>query len=130
MFEKDSLLTKLTSDDLNELKGFEELIHFWTEPSLKKGYQKRNAIPSIDYMEVLNFLENENQRIKKIYNLLHNTLPNLEAFDQKDALIEQEKMRLIKTKKEVMKRTCTENGVFQNALSEIFNKAYSFNERI
>ena len=48
-------------------------------------------------MEVLNFLENESQRIKKIYNLLHNTLPNLETFDQKDALIEQEKTRLIKT---------------------------------
>ncbi len=127
MFEKDSLLTKLTTDDLNELKGFEELIQYWTEPSLKKGYQKRNAIPSIDYMEIINFLENENKRIKMIYNLLHNILPNLESFDQKDSLIEQENIRLTKTKKEVLKRTCKENGVFQNALSEIFNKAYSFN---
>tara|TARA_Y100001970_G_scaffold285829_1_gene406563 strand:+ start:311 stop:694 length:384 start_codon:yes stop_codon:yes gene_type:complete len=127
LFEKDSLLTKLTTDDLNELKGFEELIQYWTEPSLKKGYQKRNAIPSIDYMEIINFLENENKRIKMIYNLLHNILPNLESFDQKDSLIEQENIRLTKTKKEVLKRTCKENGVFQNALSEIFNKAYSFN---
>ncbi|MBG08740.1 MAG: hypothetical protein CME68_08280 [Halobacteriovoraceae bacterium] len=127
MFEKDSLLTKLTTDDLNELKGFEELIQYWTEPSLKKGYQKRNAIPSIDYMEIINFLENENKRIRMIYNLLHNILPNLESFDQKDSLIEQENIRLTKTKKEVLKRTCKENGVFQNALSEIFNKAYSFN---
>lgn len=126
MLEKDSLLKQLTTDDLNELKGFEELIQFWTEPALKNGYQKRNAITSIDYMEILNFLENEGQRIKKIYNLLHNTLPNIENFDQKDALIEQESLRLLKTKKEVIKRTCKENGVFQNALSEIFNKAYSF----
>ena len=127
MLEKDSLLTKLTTDDLNELKGFEDLIQYWTEPSLKKGHQKRNAIPSIDYMEIINFLENENKRIKMIYNLLHNILPNLESFDQKDSLIEQENLRLTKTKKEVLKRTCKENGVFQNALSEIFNKAYSFN---
>ena len=126
MSEKESLLTKLTTDDLSELKGFEELIQFWTEPSLKKGYQKRNTIPSIDYMEVLNFLENERKRVKKIYNLFHDTLPNLENYDQKASLIQQEKLRVQKTKREVIRRTCTENGVFHNALSEIFDKAYSF----
>ena len=126
MSEKESLLTKLTTDDLSELKGFEELIQFWTEPSLKKGYQKRNTIPSIDYMEVLNFLENERKRVKKIYNLFHDTLPNLENYDQKASLIQQEELRLQKTKREVIRRTCTENGVFHNALSEIFDKAYSF----
>ena len=126
MSEKESLLTKLTTDDLSELKGFEELIQFWTEPSLKKGYQKRNTIPSIDYMEVLNFLENERKRVKKIYSLFHDTLPNLENYDQKASLIQQEKLRVQKTKREVIRRTCTENGVFHNALSEIFNKAYSF----
>ena len=126
MSEKESLLTKLTTDDLSELKGFEELIQFWTEPSLKKGYQKRNTIPSIDYMEVLNFLEDESKRVKKIYSLFHDTLPNLENYDQKASLIQQEKLRLQKTKREVIRRTCTENGVFHNALSEIFDKAYSF----
>lgn len=126
MSEKESLLTKLTTDDLSELKGFAELIQFWTEPSLKKGYQKRNTIPSIDYMEVLNFLEAESKRVKKIYSLFHDTLPNLENYDQKASLIQQEKLRVQKTKREVIRRTCTENGVFHNALSEIFDKAYSF----
>ena len=95
-------------------------------PSLKKGYQKRNTIPSIDYMEVLNFLEAESKRVKKIYSLFHDTLPNLENYDQKASLIQQEKLRVQKTKREVIRRTCTENGVFHNALSEIFDKAYSF----
>ena len=126
MFEKDSLLKNLTTDDLNDLKGFEELLQFWNDPSLKKGYQKKNTAHSIDYMEVLNFLENEDQRIKKVYNLLHNILPNLENFDQKDALIHQEKERLLKTRKEVIKRSCSKGGAYKNALAEVYDKAYSF----
>ena len=125
MFEKDFLLNNLTTDDLNELKGFEELLHFWNDPSFKKGLQKKD-LTSIDYMVVLNFLENEDRRIEKIYNLFHNIIPNLENFDQKDTLIDQEKKRLNSTKEEALRRLCSSGGSFQNSLSEIFNKAYSF----
>ena len=65
----------------------------------KKSLQQKNSLPSIDYMVVLNFLENEEKRIEKILNLFHNILPNLESFDQKDTPYLSEKPKIKYDKK-------------------------------
>ena len=63
MIDKNTLWDSLTSTDIKELEGFEELIEYWGKSNVKKVSKRRGMDQTIEYKEILNFLENENNRL-------------------------------------------------------------------
>ena len=124
MIDKNTLWDSLTSTDIKELEGFEELIEYWGKNNVKKGSKRRGMDHTIEYKEILNFLENENNRLNKVYHFLHNKVSTLQNFDQKEALIHFESERLETLKEKLYKKLSQEDSTFHTAIGEIFDRSF------
>ena len=125
MIDKNALWNGLITYDLKELEGFEDLIELWGKNNISKGGNKKKGKDlSLEYREILNFLENEHYRLDKIYHFLHQKISTLKETDQKDALINFEKERLEMAKEKLYKKVSSGTSPFQMVLSDIFNKSF------
>jgi hypothetical protein len=124
MIDKNTLWDSLTSTDIKELEGFEELIEYWGKNNIKKASKRRSMDHTIEYKEIINFLENENNRLNKIYHFLHNKVSTLQNFDQKEALIHFENERLDTLKEKLYKKLSQDDSTFQTTIGEIFDRSF------
>jgi len=125
MFDKNTLWNGLTTYDIKELEGFEELIELWGKNNISKGSNKKKGKDlSLEYREILNFLENEYFRLDKIYHFLNHKVSTLKEADQKDSLINFEKERLEMAKEKLYKIFTSSSSSFHMALGDIFNKSF------
>ena len=124
MIDKNTLWDSLTSTDIKELEGFEELIEYWGKSNVKKVSKRRGMDHTIEYKEILNFLENENNRLNKVYHFLHNKVSTLQKFDQKEALIHFESERLETLKEKLYKKLSQDDSTFHTAIGEIFDRSF------
>ena len=125
MFDKNTLWNGLTTYDIKELEGFEELIELWGKNNISKGSNKKKGKDlSLEYREILNFLENEYFRLDKIYHFLNHKVSTLKEADQKDSLINFEKERLEMAKEKLYKIFSSSSSSFYMALGSIFNKSF------
>ncbi len=130
MIDKNFLWNGLTTYDLKELEGFEDLIELWGKNNISKGSNKKKGKDlSLEYREILNFLENEYYRLDKIYNFLNHKISTLKEADQKDSLINFEKERLEMTKEKLYKKFSSSSSPFHIVLSDIFNKSYKITSK-
>jgi hypothetical protein len=117
---------KLSPDQMEKLRGFEDLIQETSSPKDKiqgKGIVSNNKNNDTNF-ENYTFLMNDSERIHKLNDLFKEKLPFQSRFDQSDKIIEKQKNDIHELKEKIFSISDKSNSPYRKSLSEIFDSFF------
>lgn len=120
-------MTKKTRID-DDLEGFEEVMDLIDGVPRKKKSKKNGAGGNNkrlrDNFEVLNLLESEEDRLKKLGNLFYEKINNLRNFSQTDRLIEEQTRNRQIIHEKILESMREVNSNYQINIENFFDKNF------
>ncbi len=110
----------MTSDDDEDLSGFEEFIEEF-EPEIqekkKKGKNKFNS-------EINSYIDDEKKRLSKLSEFFHSKMKNADQYQQSSDLISKQKSFNRVCRERLNKRFQEEDSDFQKNLKQLFENHF------
>ena len=115
-------MDKKKKPESDDLKGFEDFIHQLDDAPADKG--QRNSAG-----ESLTFLQNDNERLRKVATLMSETLPVAHRHTQAEKILQQQRHHSAVLKHELFNWFDPAQSTLQRTLSDLWDGFFSEKKR-